>query len=279
MDAKEQKAFEFLKAGPQASGLGELNDLFAATLRQFGYPFFGCMHYASPGRPFEPRMLFGRSSGDWVVRYTREQLALHDPTVGQIFTRSSAFSWSDIQSGGLRPQEAEVFTQASKAGLKSGFLVPVSGSYGDVMGVIMTSDAALEHDATERATLAAVSAIYAAVGKSLLEVTQDQPTATPLTSRECQCLSWASQGKTDWEIGRILSIAPRTVGTHIDNARAKLGASNRTNAVFEAWRHGWLVGSGDDQPSTRKPVYTEFGAAAHSDGSKEPRYVPGRHRR
>ncbi len=102
---------------------------------------------------------------------------------------------------------------------------------------------AIQHDSAERATLAAVSTIYAAVGRSLLELADDKATSTPLTSRECQCLSWASQGKTDWEIGRILAIAPRTVGTHIDNARAKLGASNRTNAVFEAWRNGWLVGT------------------------------------
>lgn len=245
MQTRDQAAFRFLSTAARASSLGELNDLFAATLEGFGYPFFGCLHYASPGRPFEPRMLFGRTSGDWMFQYVRERLAMHDPTVSQIFTRSSAFSWGDVQSAQLRPVEVDVFAQAKKAGLRSGFLVPVSGSYGDVLGVIMTSDAVLEHDPAERATLAAASTIYASVGTSLLEVTQDQPTATPLTSRECDCLTWASQGKTDWEIGRILSIAPRTVETHIANARAKLGAGNRTSAVFEAWRHGWLVGSGE----------------------------------
>lgn len=246
MNPNERSAFSFLQEAPTLGSLGLLNDRFAATIELFGYRFFGCMHYASPGRPFQPRMLFGRSSGEWSVFYVRNQLALHDPTVGQIFARSSSFSWADVQSGDLRPQEAEVFSQASKAGQRSGFLVPVSGSYGDVVGVIMTSDAILEHDPAERATLTAIATVYASYGNSLLEISQDQPTATPLTSRECQCLSWASQGKTDWEIGRILGIAPRTVGTHIDNARAKLGASNRTRAVFEAWRHGWLIGSEEE---------------------------------
>lgn len=256
MNLREQSAFRFLQEGPEAGSLGQLNDMFAATLEMFGYPFFGCLHYASPGRPFHPRMLFGRSSGEWVKRYTKEHLALHDPTVGQIFSRSSSFSWSDVQSGELRPQEAEVFTQATKAGLRSGFLVPVTGSYSDVVGVIMTSDAVLEHDRAARATLTAVSTVYAACGGSLLEITEDQPTSTPLTSRECQCLGWASQGKTDWEIGRILSISPRTVGTHIDNARAKLGASNRASAIFEAWRHGWLIGSDeDDDPYGKSRIH------------------------
>lgn len=243
MNDRDLSAFSFLKEAPKTASLGQLNDMFASTLHAFGYPFFGCLHYASPGRPFQPRMLFGRSSGEWRMHYTRNQLAMHDPTVGQIFARATSFSWADVQSTDLRPAEAEVFSEASKAGLHSGFLVPVTGSHGDVVGVIMTSDTILDHDAPERATLTAIATIYAACGVSLLELTGDEPTATPLTSRECQCLSWASQGKTDWEIGRVLQISPRTVETHIDNARAKLGAKNRTSAVFEAWRRGWLIGN------------------------------------
>lgn len=60
---------------------------------------------------------------------------------------------------------------------------------------------------------------------------EDAPTAAPLTRRERDVLSFLSEGKTDWEISRILGVAESTARFHADNARRKLGASNRTQAV------------------------------------------------
>jgi len=40
-----------------------------------------------------------------------------------------------------------------------------------------------------------------------------------------------AEGKTDWEISVILGIAEATVRSHVDNARRKLGAINRAQAV------------------------------------------------
>ncbi|WP_308462119.1 LuxR C-terminal-related transcriptional regulator [Mesorhizobium sp. INR15] len=59
------------------------------------------------------------------------------------------------------------------------------------------------------------------------------PPATPpkLSARERDCLALAADGKTNWEISVILSIAEATVRFHIDNARRKLGAVNRAHAV------------------------------------------------
>jgi DNA-binding CsgD family transcriptional regulator len=57
-----------------------------------------------------------------------------------------------------------------------------------------------------------------------------------LSPREIECLRWAAAGKTDVEIGRILSISPRTTRFHIENAKKKLGVSTRVQAVTEALR-------------------------------------------
>jgi DNA-binding CsgD family transcriptional regulator len=56
------------------------------------------------------------------------------------------------------------------------------------------------------------------------------PKAT-LSSRELECLRWVGAGKTDWEIGKIVSLSPTTVKSHVDQARKKLGASTRPQAV------------------------------------------------
>ena len=55
--------------------------------------------------------------------------------------------------------------------------------------------------------------------------------APALTDRERDCLAWAAEGKTEWEIGQILSIAESTVDSHLSRVRAKLGANTRTQAV------------------------------------------------
>jgi DNA-binding CsgD family transcriptional regulator len=48
-----------------------------------------------------------------------------------------------------------------------------------------------------------------------------------LTRREVQCLRWAAAGKTDGEIGIILTLSVSTVRFHLRNAAAKLGATGR----------------------------------------------------
>jgi DNA-binding response OmpR family regulator len=60
------------------------------------------------------------------------------------------------------------------------------------------------------------------------------PKQAELNEREVQVLTWAGRGKTSIEIGQILGLTKRTVDFHIDNARAKLGASTRTEAVGKA---------------------------------------------
>lgn len=52
-----------------------------------------------------------------------------------------------------------------------------------------------------------------------------------LTAREREALTWVSEGKSDWEIAVILGLSDTTVRFHVDNARKKLGAVNRAQAV------------------------------------------------
>lgn len=52
-----------------------------------------------------------------------------------------------------------------------------------------------------------------------------------LTPRERDCMAFVSEGKSDWEISVILGISQSTAKFHVDNARRKLGAVNRAQAV------------------------------------------------
>ncbi|TIW77529.1 MAG: helix-turn-helix transcriptional regulator, partial [Mesorhizobium sp.] len=71
-----------------------------------------------------------------------------------------------------------------------------------------------------------------ALTERLMSLTSPPPTtAVRLTTRERDSLALVAEGKTDWEISVILGIAEATVRFHVDNARCKLGAVNRAQAV------------------------------------------------
>lgn len=59
-----------------------------------------------------------------------------------------------------------------------------------------------------------------------------------LTPNEKLCLQWAAAGKTSFEAGTIMSISPRTVDYHIQNACGKLGVHSRQAAVVIAMELG-----------------------------------------
>jgi DNA-binding NarL/FixJ family response regulator len=60
------------------------------------------------------------------------------------------------------------------------------------------------------------------------------PKLAKLNDREVEVLTWVARGKTSAEIAQIIGLTKRTVDFHIDNARAKLGAATRTEAVIKA---------------------------------------------
>jgi DNA-binding response OmpR family regulator len=64
--------------------------------------------------------------------------------------------------------------------------------------------------------------------------TEVWPKLVALNDREVETLTWVARGKTSSEIAQILGLTKRTVDFHVDNARAKLGAATRTEAVIKA---------------------------------------------
>jgi DNA-binding NarL/FixJ family response regulator len=70
--------------------------------------------------------------------------------------------------------------------------------------------------------------------------TKLQPKLVKLNDREIQVLTWVARGKTSAAIARKLRLAKRTVDFHIDNARIKLGAATRTEAVIKAAAAGLI---------------------------------------
>jgi len=60
------------------------------------------------------------------------------------------------------------------------------------------------------------------------------------TPREREVLGLLAAGATDEQIAEMLELSPATVQTHVRNAKAKLGARTRAQAVAMALQHGMI---------------------------------------
>lgn len=61
-----------------------------------------------------------------------------------------------------------------------------------------------------------------------------------LTKREKECLKWASEGKTSYEIATILGLSENTINNYVASIVRKMGASNRLHMVGIALRENYI---------------------------------------
>jgi DNA-binding CsgD family transcriptional regulator len=135
----------------------------------------------------------------------------------------------------------EVFEEASAFDHKGGLVVPIHAPMGEVMAVTLFADTNFTVDEQARRNMQVAATIFANRGLSLAEIERDEVTDPGLTRREIQCVYWVNEGKTDWEIGRILSISEDTVAFHLKNIKQKLGVARRSQIPISAWLRGVLL--------------------------------------
>ncbi len=80
------------------------------------------------------------------------------------------------------------------------------------------------------------------VGTPQLLFGSDESTldGSPLTEREAEVLRWLAKGLANKQIAAELGISEHTVKFHVSSIYTKLNATNRTQAVREGLRNGWI---------------------------------------
>lgn len=106
-------------------------------------------------------------------------------------------------------------------------------------------DEALPSDAVELTRLVSELQLFAAHAldvalRILLSNGDTEPDIPTLTPRELESLRWTMEGKTAWEVGRILGISEQTVVRHVNGATHKLGCVHKHHAVVKALRLGLI---------------------------------------
>lgn len=71
-----------------------------------------------------------------------------------------------------------------------------------------------------------------------------------LTTREIEVLIYLCEGKTNQQIADIRVVEIQTIKFHVSNIFRKLGVSNRTAAVSEALKNGFLDEFVDEEPTS-----------------------------
>jgi DNA-binding CsgD family transcriptional regulator len=75
---------------------------------------------------------------------------------------------------------------------------------------------------------------------SAIRTTRRIPSDCVLSKREVECLRWAALGKTDSEVGIIISLSHATIRYHMHRAGEKLNSVNRAQTIFKAGQLGYL---------------------------------------
>lgn len=228
----------------EATSPAELTDRVAVLSNRLGFEYwiYGALVAMSPSR-YEEFVLSGYPDG-WRQHYLEQKYTYVDPTVNYARAHVVPSLWDDLWQQlspemGLRAKR--IFAEAREFGLAKGLSVPLHG-LGCAFGMMSFAAVNPKHPILESTVYAEASmlAIHTHQAASKLYGKGLQGKHVPLSDRQRECLKWAAEGKTSWEIGELLSISERTVVFHLANAARKLKVVTRPQAIAKALVMGVL---------------------------------------
>jgi LuxR family transcriptional regulator, quorum-sensing system regulator SolR len=226
-------AYEAMAQATTADQLRTEMDRFA---RAMGFEHFAyVLSISAPSLRPQQYVLNGYPA-QWLERYLTRGYFKEDPIVRHALESTLPAIWTEeaFHDG----KSTEFWDEACSFGLKAGLSFAVHEQPA-VTGIFsLARDKALDLPAKELAALVGRAQVFASLlhhAVSRIDLPQLLPQQTvTLTAREKECLKWAAEGKTAWEIGQILRISERTAVFHLNNMVRKLGASNRTQSIVRA---------------------------------------------
>lgn len=171
---------------------------------------------------------------DWISHYQRQGYLAVDPVVEHCRHHSTPCLWASDPRARRVGYLTSYFREASDYGLRAGIGLPLHGPGGHsgMISVATDSNTRAGENLRHLGDLQLLATFMYEAGHRLLCESAQQ--AVNLTSREQDCLRWAAEGKTSWEIGQQLGIGERTVVFHLQNAARKLGVLGRRQAIAKA---------------------------------------------
>lgn len=231
---------DLVEAALQAKTIADIHGVCSRLCERFGFDFF---HYGAqlPTSMMRPEFIFiSGFPNEWWQRYNEQGYMQVDPIVAHTLSHVTPLVWDGdrkVDAPGV-PEIHRFVSEARDFGIKTGVTFPVHGVNGEIalLSLIANADRVKTDERLKRAMPVAnlvTSYVHEAVRRVSAEGILPLQ-RVELTPRERECLMWTAEGKTTWEISKILGISERTVTFHLQNVTEKLNASNRSHAVARA---------------------------------------------
>jgi DNA-binding CsgD family transcriptional regulator len=223
-----------------ANSVQELFDRWTALAQSYGaltcsYHFTPALHSQLGERSV---VALDGYSAEWTRLYNDPAFRQHDPVPDYIMLTGRATSWkAAIKGQKLTPEQVNFVAVMREHGLKDGIAIPLFGPNGreayasmSVGRTITDADTDLIND------MVAIGQV--AHRRVTMLVLRDFATKVDFTKRETEVLQWMARGKSNTEIGAILTISPSTVDSFARKIFAKLGVNDRISATLEGIARG-----------------------------------------
>ena len=178
--------------------------------------------------------------------WRNRRLALQAPFLQAARLLAEPIWYADGRLGSWRPTRLldgiDCTGVPARFGYAGALIAPVHLPGGQVGAVVWVATAPVDMAAifaTRAEPMFALATRFLAAHAEL-SATRPPPSPVPLSAREVQCVRWAAAGKTNAEIGTILSLSVSTVRFHLRNAGEKLGATTRARLIQLATGLGFL---------------------------------------
>jgi DNA-binding CsgD family transcriptional regulator len=236
--------FESLQSFGNCNSLDQLHAATAKIARQMGFEHFlyAARVYTSLTRPYQ--FIFSGYPKEWRSRYSEAGYEAIDPTIIHCTKEVIPVIWNKKMFN-TRPA-AKFWDEAKSCGIASGASFSLHGRKAEAAMLSLASSRDLRQAKADIVTAlpsAQLLLCYLHEAIERIVLTKEAlPLKTPhLTTREQECLRGAADGKTSWEISKILGVSERTVIFHVQNATTKLGVTSRQHAITRALSLGLIA--------------------------------------
>ncbi len=230
----EQLVFDTIEHAHEVDTPEALSLMFEPACKKLGFSHMGAFSVLDPTGHTVGSYEAGFSDPVWRDHYIQQDHFTHDAIVRLIPSTLDAIVWRDLrEKSQVSREEQRVFDEAGAFGHKDGYVLPQHYTNGAVAVTILGAPQPISTNSRVRAATHVLSA-YFSMGVRHLLAPLASVQGVSLSRRQRECLQWVRAGKSDWEIGEILSISEFTVRDHIEQARKRLGVKTRTQAVIEA---------------------------------------------
>ncbi len=237
---------DFITDTSRAANSEQLFLLLRKAVAQYGYDRVIFSVFFDPDLPkhLHGHGLANAYPEDWQKEYVEKDFARIDPVMRAGRTQANAFTWEDLETSSHYTTEQVKFMRlADEAGLKSGIGIPLRSHRAMVAGVGLAATHSHDGGRPHLDLLNAFCTQFHIAFKRLQSPAPPEPMPTDVTSlsaKEREILTWVAAGKTDDDIGEILSISRNTVDSHMRNIFRKLNAPNRVTAVVRGIMQGHI---------------------------------------